>query len=128
MTAIKCSKDVLLKTLKTNREKHHAIFLEAQDGYRAAVIAELDKMLAEARASLGKNIRTAVTLIQPMDQTREYDRAIAMLEMSIEAEVMLEEHDFRQYVLDEWAWKSQFTRANISYSKTLSDDEGFLNS
>lgn len=121
MTAIKCSKAVLLKTLKANRETHHEIFLEAQDGYRTAVIAELDKMLEEARA--GKRIRRAITLIEPMDQTREYDRAIAMLEMSVDGTVLLEEHDFRQYVLDEWSWKHQFNVSNVLYSKTLSDQQ-----
>ncbi len=120
MNAIKVSKTTLLATLRTNRDKHRQIFLEAQQGYRIAVITELDNMLAEAKA--GKKIRRSVTLTEPMDQTKDYDRAIAMLEMSVETEVSLEEHDFQQYVLDEWTWKRQFNTSNMLYSKSLSDE------
>ncbi len=120
MNAIKVSKAALLETLRKNRDKHRQIFLEAQAGYRTAVIAELDNMLAEAKA--GKKIRRSVTLTEPMDQTKDYDRAIAMLEMSVEAEVSLEEHDFQQYVLDEWTWKRQWSTSNRLYSKSLSDE------
>ena len=117
MNAITVKKEELLKVLRENREKHRTIFLEAQDGYRTAAIAELDAILAEARA--GKKIRRQVTLIEPMDQTRDYDRAIRMLEMAVTDEIVLEEHDFQCFVLDEWTWKKQFNTSNWNYSDTL---------
>ncbi len=120
MNAIKVSKTTLLATLRTNRDKHRQIFLEAQQGYREAVIAELDNMLAEAKA--GKKIRRSVTLTEPMDQTKDYDRAIQMLEMSVDETITLEEEDFREYVQDEWRWKGQFNLSNVRYSKSLSDE------
>jgi hypothetical protein len=120
MNAINVDKAKLIETLKANREKHRKIFLEAQEGYREQVVAELDKMLDEARS--GKKIRRAIHLIEPMDQTKDYDRAIAMLEMSVDATVALEEHDFQSYVLDQWGWKSQFNHSNALYSKSLSDE------
>ncbi len=119
MKAITISKTKLLDVIKANREKHRAIFLEAQTGYRLAAIIELDKMLVEARS--GKRIRRAVKLIEPIDQTSEYDRVIRMLEMSEDSTILLEEHDFRQYVLDDWAWKGQFNASNRLYSKSLDD-------
>lgn len=122
MNAIKVPVATLLITVKENREKHRQIFLEAQRGYREAAIKELDAMLAEARD--GKKIRRSITLIEPMDQTRDYDRVIRMLDMTSDLDIMLEEHDFRAYVMDEWTWKAQFNSANIGYSKTLSDTIG----
>ena len=119
MTAIKVDKLELIRKLTENREKHRAIFLEASEGYRTAAIAELDSMLADAKA--GKTIRRSVTLVQPMDQTKDYDRALQMLAMSVEDAIVLEESDFRCYVLDEWNWKAGFSASNIRYSKILQD-------
>jgi hypothetical protein len=117
MNAITVNKNELLAILHENRKKHRDIFLEAQAGYRTAVIAELDSMLADARN--GKKIRRSLTLIEPMDQTKDYDKAIKMMEMSIEDDIKLEEHDFQCFVLDQWTWKKQFSMANFSYSDTL---------
>lgn len=116
MNAIRVNKDELLGTLRENRKKHQVIFREAQDGYRKQAIEELDKMLAEARS--GKQIRRSLHLVEPQDQTRDYDRAIKMLEMSQDEIVELEEHDFAQYVLDDWSWKRQFLLSNSNYSAT----------
>jgi len=116
MNSIKVDKTELLTVLRENREKHKTIFAEAQEGYRTAAIKELDAMLADAEA--GKQIRRSLTLIEPQDQTRDYDRAIRMLEMSQDDVIELEEHDFAQYVLDDWSWKRQFLFSNAAYSTT----------
>ena len=114
MNSIKVRKSELLTVLRENREKHRAIFLEAAEGYKTAAIAELDSMLHDAR--VGKKIRRSLSLIEPQDQTCDYDRAIRMMEMSQDEIIELEEHDFAQYVLDDWAWKRQFLHSNSAYS------------
>lgn len=119
MTSVKIKASELLQVVLKNRETHRKIFLEAQEGYRAAAIAELDVMLAEARE--GKRIRRAVSLIEPVDQTQEYDRVVRMLEMTVEDSVELAAHEFDAYVMDRWTWKQQFNASNRRYSKTLSD-------
>ncbi len=119
MDAVNIKRTELLATLKKNRASHRKIFLEAQDGYRKLAIAELDEYLREAKA--GKRIRRGLTLVEPVDQTKEYDRAIRMLEMSVDKVVSLSDTDFQCYVMDEWRWKGQFEASNIGYSKTLRD-------
>lgn len=119
MNAITVDKAALIQTLKDNRASHATIAAEAKSGYQTAVIAELEDMLAVAKA--GAKIKRCVNAIEPMDQTKDYDRAIAMLELSLDTRITLEEQDFQTYVLDEWHWKSRFTASNSSYSKTLSD-------
>lgn len=120
MTAINVRRLALIEVLKANRAKHRKIFLEAQDGYRAAAIAEIEQHLAEARD--GKKIKRSLTLTAPMDQTSDYNRAIEMLEMSVDETVPLGEADFRSYVQDQWSWKHQWSSSNSAYSKTLSDE------
>jgi hypothetical protein len=113
MKDVRVSKETLLGALKENREKHHSVFLEAQQGYRAAVITALDTMLTDARE--GRMIRTLVELRAPVDQTRAYERAIAMLEMSEDTVIVVTERDFQCYVLDEWEWKHDFCTTNSAY-------------
>ena len=113
MEKVEVNKKALLKVLRANRTGHRKIMTKAQEGYRAAVIRELDAMLKEARD--GRSIRVFVNLVQPMDQTADYDRAIQMLEMSVAKTVLLSETDFNSYVLDNWAWKNNFTTTNAVY-------------
>lgn len=118
MNAITVDKLDLLEKLKANRNEHRKIFLEAQTGFRQAAIRELDSMLADARTP-DKKIRRTVNLVEPVDQTKDYDRAIAMLQMSVDETIQLDEHDFRAYVQDEWNWKAQFNSSNRMYSPSL---------
>lgn len=117
MNAVTVSKKILLSKLKQNRETHLEIFLEAQKGYREAAIVALDKMLDDAKS--GKRFQTTIRLVAPMNQTKDYDRVIAMMEMSIDDEIRLTEHEFQMYVLDQWDWKSLFSTSNRAYSATL---------
>jgi hypothetical protein len=113
MDRIKVKKSELLQTVKANREAHRETFAKACEGYRAKAIATLDAMLADAKA--GKQVRQHVGLIEPTDQTRDYDRVIRMLEMSVEDELEISEAEFAQYAMDDWSWKRQFTQTTAMY-------------
>jgi hypothetical protein len=115
MHTIKVKKTELLDVLRKNREAHRDIFEKACVGYRKVAVEELERSLADARA--GRKIRQNLALIEPMDQTKDYDRAIRMLEMSIEDTIELDEQQFAQYVQDDWRWKEQFTASNSRYTR-----------
>lgn len=116
MENIKVQKQQLLVTLRVNREKHRAIFMEALDGYKAAVIKALESSLEKAKN--GQRILLHFQLQEPADQTKDYDRVIRMLEMSVDDLIELDEHSFTQYVMDDWNWKRQFLTSNSAYSAT----------
>lgn len=114
MHSTKVKRTELISKIAANREEHRSIFLKAQAGYRAQVIEELDRMLADARE--GKRIRRSVELVEPQDHTREYDRALAMLGMSVDEVVEIDAQLFAQYVLDEWGWKTAFVGSTSRYT------------
>ena len=95
-----------------------AVFLKAQEGYRKAVIKELDRMLQDARDN--KNIQLHVMLTAPEDHTEDYNQVIQMLEWSIDEEVELVRSDFVRYVMDDWGWKQDFLENSSSYSTSSS--------
>lgn len=113
MDAMKYPKTWLIETLKANRAAHRLAFLKAQDGYKTAVIEALEKSLADARAGRAPNLSFRFPV--PTDQTRDYDRVLSMLANSLGDEVVLEEHEYAMYVLDQWQWKQAFATTVQSY-------------
>jgi hypothetical protein len=108
-------KSDLLEKMKANLSKHRAMFLEAQEGYRDAVIKELDAMLKEACD--GKTIRRLVELEEPQDHSDEYETNIAMLEWSVSDTLSISQLQFKNFVLDKWGWSEQFITSNAAYKK-----------
>lgn len=113
MRDIVVKKEDLLNKVRVNRDAHRDIFLRAQEKYREAIIAELDRMLEDARS--GRKISRFISLPEPEDHTEDYDRAIGMLEMELRGEIELTETDFAIYVLDQWAWRKAWASSTASY-------------
>jgi hypothetical protein len=109
----KIKREELLQVVTANRDKHREVFLEALDGYRKAAIAELENALNDAKS--GKAIFRTTKLIQPMDQTGDYNRAIKMMEMTTEPIIELDEDQFAQLVMNKWHWGKQFSASNRAY-------------
>jgi len=103
----------LLQALADNLESHRDTFLKAQKSYRAAAIAELDRMLADARA--GNAIKRAVSLPEPEDHSDDYQHAIRMLEMCVDDEIEITADDFQKLVMDDWGWKASWAANTASY-------------
>lgn len=114
MNEVKVKTSELLKKLHLNRAAHIGELKIAQREYRKDVIAELDRMLEEARK--GHTIRRSLTLPIPQDHTADYDRAILMLEMSVSKTMVIQAHEFDQYVMDNWEWKAAVSASNTFYA------------
>lgn len=113
MDEIKFKVAELLTALKANREAHRAEFEKAMSGYEVEATEQLQAMIEKVKA--GKRPNVYITLAMPQDHTKDYDRVIRMLEMSVEDTLVLSEHEFAMYVQDDWQWKGQFTTTNSVY-------------
>ncbi len=113
METIKVIKVELLAKLKENKSKHREMFEKALEGYRQLVIEELEKRLKDARKN--RKVDTFIRLTEPRDQTKDYDRAIAMLEMDVNEFVELDQNEFSHFVLDDWEWSDNFKMSNTAY-------------
>lgn len=116
MRDIKMNKKELLQIVLENKEKHVKEYLEAVEDYKKGAI----KLAAEhvelaATGELDKIAKIRAMPSAPHSYETEYNRAIRMLELSVEEVIDIEEHIFNQLVLDEWAWKQQFTVASAMY-------------
>jgi len=116
MEMVKVHKKELLGILQKNRDEHRKIFEEALAGYHAAAIKALAERVEEAKNNQRVNLQ--FTLEQPKDQTKQYDRVIRMLEMSVHDKVSLTQQEFANYVMDDWSWMGQFLNSNSNYSQS----------
>lgn len=115
MNEIVVAKSDLLERLEKNRKGHRKAFEKALEGYKEAAIEALEEALADARK--GKVRLNFHALVMPQDHTADYDRAIEKMKMSQHEQVHLTDQEFAQYVMDDWAWKQQFTQTSALYTK-----------
>lgn len=114
MKDIKVKKTDLLVKLRENLKEHQAIFDEAVVGYKSRAVELLEDHIA--RIKRGKLERVHVMLPVPENHKSDYERVIAMLEMSVDDTIEIPESEFQAYVMDDWAWKQQFLTASAEYS------------
>jgi len=113
LNKITVNKDDLIRRLKSNRDAHHAEYLEAVSVYKERCIVEIERMLADARAGV---IRRSLTLPIPEEHTEDYDRAIDMLEWAQSDTIELTQAEFATLVRNQWGWLSSFAANTSSYT------------
>jgi len=117
MNTVKVKREELLTKVRSNRDAHRTLFLKAQEGYRKLVIEELDRMLKDAKDGLP--IQRSVTLTEPSNHVKDYDRVITMLEMSVEETITLDGRAFDRYVMDNWDWSRFALATNTAYADEI---------
>lgn len=123
MYQVKVRKSKLLEKIKVNREKHIKEYKEACAGYKEAALAKVTEVFEELREKIadlkeGRVIELAMiqfSLDVPRSFEDHYDRAIGMLEMSVEDELQITADEYSQYVMDKWQWKQEFTTTTSNY-------------
>lgn len=118
MKTVNVDKARLREIVARNRDTHRAQFEESLDGWHRAAIAELDRLLTDAKAN--RINRVYVNLPRPEDHTLDYDRVLEMLDMSVDDVVELSEQEFAHFVQDNWGWKNQWLISNSGYSTSVS--------
>jgi len=103
---ITVNKADLLEKLRAGLEKHQAEFKIADAGFKQAAVDFLEQ--AVERAKTGDLSDIHFRLQQPGNFSKDFERAIAMIEMSVQAQVELDEQTFKRWVLGEWEWAGNF--------------------
>lgn len=110
---IKVNKMELVDILRKNREIHASIYQTAIEKYRELSLTWFNNAVDVLKAG-GEPPRTLPYPI-PEEHTEDFDRAIKMMQMDVNDELDLEEHEFRQYVDNEWGWARSFLANSGSY-------------
>ena len=112
MNEVTMKKEELRRILEENRGEHRQLFEEAHDAFREKLIQSLESRLDAARN--GGAVELQLGLIEPVDHSDEYERALGMLSYEIADEVTLQQHEFAQLVEDDWGWKQNFSASYVA--------------
>lgn len=123
MREVKVKRHDLLVKIKANREKHVADYKEACNGFIDAATDEIDKIQKDLKSQSGRlfagkifnPVALEVSTEMPVSHQGDYDQVIAMIEMSVDDEIMIRSDEFACYVLDKWAWKQSFGESVLRY-------------
>ena len=113
MRIVTVNRDEFLLRVRKNRDSHRGVFEEALSGYRNRLLAEFERRVRDLQR--GRHVNQYIGLPEPEDHTDDYDRILAMAEMSIEDSLELTEDEFGMYVMDQWRWKQSFSDSTDRY-------------
>ena len=113
MRTVTVNRDEFIQHVTKNRNSHRSVFEEALEGYRNRLTAELERRIRDLRR--GREVDQYIGLPEPEDHTDDYDRILAMAEMSIDDTLELTEDEFAMYVMDQWRWKQSFSDSTALY-------------
>jgi hypothetical protein len=125
MNEVKMDKVKLLAIVTKNREIHIKEYNESVDGYKKEAIDKIEsemKNLTDKVSSLkaGEFIKVmgiSFNLPAPQSFQDEYDQTISMLQDSVDDNIILQRHEYNQYVLDKWEWTANFKHLNTRYTQ-----------
>ncbi len=110
---IQVSKDVLLKTLQTNHDKHAKEYDKAKRGWVKLFRKELVDKLATLDA--GGKLELHITNQKPESHLDDYAEAIEMVGFHAHPTIELDQQEFRQFMKDDWNWKRLWAASNSTY-------------
>ena len=114
MTEVRLAKRAVINQLLENRKVHRQKFEEAMDGYRDEAVRVLEKHIENIKNNEPQQVYLNLPL--PEDHSEDYDRAIQMLEWSLDDEVILNQREYSTYIMDDWGWKQDFDSTWAMYS------------
>ena len=119
MRSVKVNKTELMKVLQDNKKKHIKDFEESVKDYKKAALKVAKEHVELAKTGdLDQIAKIRAMPQRPTSYEDSYNRAIRMMELSVDDVIELEEQIFNQLVLDEWMWKQAFVASGALY-KTI---------
>lgn len=127
---LRVSRDGYLEMAKELLEKKKPEFSAALEDCSRKFYFELDRLLEKINKGdrLADNPKITVNLLfnntldlkYPEDHSKDYDRAIRKIELSVYDQISLSDQEFECYVLNNWDWKDTFLGLSATYGNHLS--------
>jgi hypothetical protein len=119
INSVKVKKNELLSVLQENLTKHKDDVLDGLELRREEMkeyfTAKLEKMDSNNKYNPKENINFRM----PVDSSKDYEKAIRMIEMTQDEIIELDENQFDKLVMDNWEWKEQLALTSQMYGKSI---------
>lgn len=108
----------LLVILKKNLKEHQETFETAWKQFLIDYDEEAEKLKEEIKSlEPGASPKFQINLLLPENHSRDYERAITMLEMHQDDTIPLNEDEVTKYVMNDWRWSRDWASNTRSYSQ-----------
>lgn len=118
MSELKFKTVDVLARLEHNRDVHLDKYYKAKEDFVHAVRVEFDKMYKQVKElksdSKFRELKQNLNVPVPVCYVEHYDRAIEMLKLTTDKEIVLDQTEFEQLIMDKWSWRSNFETANVT--------------
>ncbi|MBO9492129.1 hypothetical protein J7384_17335 [Endozoicomonas sp. G2_1] len=112
---VKINKDDLLCCLKSNLEKHIEDLNSALDARRKDFSEQVSVYANLIDSNATYQPPENIGLPIPTSHVADYERAIKMVELTVDPIIELSEAQFDKLVMDNWHWKNEFLRTTSVY-------------
>lgn len=119
INGVKLKKSELLQVLKDNLEKHRADVIEAVKLRRERVMTVFTDQINAMSIDADHELAEVFKFPLPEDNSRDYEKAIRMIEMTQYEFIELEEDQFDKLVMDNWHWKRELALTSALYGKVM---------
>lgn len=116
MQTVNVNREELLKVVKANSIQHQKDYAVMIVEYKRELLMAMDA-LKEKTLEIDSGFSTVIDLTEPQNNSKEYDKVLSKLEMSVDEIIVLDDREYEQYVLDNWSWSSRFNLSKTSYLK-----------
>jgi hypothetical protein len=113
LKSVRVSKGFLLEKLETNKVEHEKAYYQILDARQDKVVEVLKEELKKAKAD--RTYQPTLYVPLPENHVKDYERAITILNASLDKEFELTSSEFDQYVNDDWQWKTTFMTTSGCY-------------
>ena len=117
MKTVKVKRAELLTILVKNRDTHYENVIDLNHERIDTIVAWMESELNNYK--LADKKPSPKDFPEIPDNVSTYDRAIKMMELSVDEEIELSEHEFDQYVMDNWSFNHDLLRTATFYGKGL---------
>lgn len=117
---IKVKITALIGHLERNKMAHVKGYKSALKIYFKKLSKELAKMATDADASKMRKDDYRLAFERPQNKSKDYDRYIKMLTMSVEPVVEISSTEYNCFVNDEWEWVFHAKTINTFYNSSRS--------
>ena len=114
MNEVRMDKSVLLAAMEANLDTHMEAYETALAGWKADYQAQLQAACQDLANWDGKTV-FQMEERRPKSYESDYTTMISMIENDVRGDIELTPQQFKEYVLNEWAWSANFNFSNSKY-------------
>lgn len=114
MKEYRIQKEKLLALLEENKAEHIKEYKEAKRGFRKKAAGIFKKAMLDAKE--GRKVKTYVSIAEPKDYSKDYDKAIKLITLCEDTILELNESQINNFIHNEWNWSGTFRSGVQGYS------------